>query len=94
MRRSTTAALSERGYNSATSGNPHRVAISSAFCEISRLCKAENFRLDLAADPIIRATGVRLGPEATSSIVSRPGALSARLMRANARCRAGRVAAI
>ena len=218
MRRSTTTALSERGYNSATSGNPHPVEISSAFCEFSRLCKArkvspqlcpscarsaarrctrssgfdaseaipfpgvdsifssrcgaisgrlhlpsasrrdpatesprfkrstigsrsppareprqprrrtflfggrafrrpmeraraksrffrhivsfqgfagtENFRLDLAADPIIRATGVRLGPEATSPIVSRPDAVSARPMRASAPRRAGLVAAI
>jgi hypothetical protein len=94
MRRSTTAALSERGYNSATSGNPHRVEISSAFCEFSRLCRAENFRLDLAADPIFRATGVRPRREATSLIVSRPDALSARPMRANAPPRAGLVAAI
>jgi hypothetical protein len=83
--------LGVRGVSLASGTGSRKI---SPLCEFSRFCRAENFRLDLAADPIIRATGVRPGPEATSPIVSRPDALSARPMRANARRRAGLVAAI
>ena len=86
--------LGVRGIQPAHGTGSRKIAILSAFCEFSRLCRAENFRLDLAADPIIRATGVRPGPEATSPIVSRPDALSARPIRAHAGRRAGLVAAI
>jgi hypothetical protein len=86
--------LGVRGVQPARGTGSRKIEILSAFCEFSRLCRAENFRLDLAADPSILATGVRPGPEATSPIVSRPDALSARPMRANARRRAGLVAAI
>jgi hypothetical protein len=59
------------------------------------LCKAENFPLGLASDPIFRAPGVRLSPEAaTSPTVSRPDLLAPLRTRANARRRAGLVAAI
>jgi hypothetical protein len=49
------------------------IEILSAFCEFSRLCRPENFRLGRNADPTSCATGVRRpAGTATSRIVWRP----------------------
>ncbi|HEY3718795.1 MAG TPA: hypothetical protein VGL41_01505 [Roseiarcus sp.] len=59
------------------------------------LCKAENFRLGLAADRIVRATGVPPSLEATTfPILSRPDALTPLRTRASARRHTGIVVAI
>jgi hypothetical protein len=59
----------------------HKSEILSAFCAISRLCKAENFPLGRDADTGFRATGVRRRPETTTVlIVSRPDAFPPRDM--------------
>ena len=42
--------LSVRGVQPAHGTGSRTIAILSAFCDFSRLCRAENFRLDLAAE--------------------------------------------
>src|SRR5271167_2138549 len=63
----------------------HNIEVLSAFCEFSRLCRAEKFACRRNADPLDRAAGFRPWPESVRSphrLV--PDSLS-RLMRASAR---------
>src|SRR5277367_2189984 len=60
---------------------PTQIEIPSAFCDFSRLCKAENFPSGRNAAHLIRAPGVRRWRKTTSATILSP-TLSRRPMRA------------
>ena len=95
------APAARRAFLEAAGGPPagetglREIEIPSAFCEFSKLCRAENFPVGRDADAVVRATGVRPRPEAaTLPIVSRSDAVSPRRRRASAGRCARLVAAI